>query len=59
MSSESGLIPAIEVEREEDKSTFASLKNRDYMLLWIGMLGSALLLAFLLPQVRGIDTGYR
>jgi MFS family permease len=25
----------------EDKSMFASLKNRDYLFLWIGMLGSA------------------
>lgn len=25
----------------EDKSLFASLKNRDYLMLWIGLLGSA------------------
>ncbi len=33
-TSHPGLVPA-------DKSLFASLKNRDYLYLWIGMVGSA------------------
>lgn len=41
MSTASDQSVLAEEEANEDKSTFASLKNRDYLYLWTGMLASA------------------